>query len=179
MVQDNETYSISNVSVERTGKDAVRINWETGLKDLEVSIYVGESPHRIDTTSPAFKARGKTWADIKGLDRKVRYYFKVTPEGDNGVITAERGVSLEGSVNFRDLGGYVTRDGSRVKWGQVFRSDSLARLTAEDKSFLKQMGIKVVCDFRTKAEGAVKRTKIISLLVFPLRSSRLRDFARK
>ncbi len=152
MVQDKKASRISNVTVDRNGKDAVRISWETGFKNLEVSIYVGESPHRIDAASPAFRVRGKTWADIKELNHKARYYFLVVPQGGKSVITAERRVSLEGSVNFRDLGGYETRDGARVKWGRVFRSDSLARLTVEDQSILRQMGIKVVCDFRTKAE---------------------------
>ncbi|MCP4669405.1 MAG: tyrosine-protein phosphatase [Deltaproteobacteria bacterium] len=152
MIQDRHTPTISNVTVERTGKNRVRISWETGMKDLEVSIYVGESPDRIERTSPAFKAKGKTWADIKGLDRNARHYFLVAPQGGNSLITAERRISLEGSVNFRDIGGYETGDGARLKWGQVFRSDSLARLTAEDQSILKQMGIKVVCDFRTTAE---------------------------
>jgi len=143
MVQDKKTSRISNVTVDRNGKDAVRISWETGFKDLEVSIYVGESPHRIDSAPPAFRARGKTWADIKGLDHNARFYFLVAPQGGKSVITAERRVSLEGSVNFRDLGGYETGDGARVKWGRVFRSDSLARLTVEDQSILKQMGIKL------------------------------------
>ena len=138
MVKDKKESRISNVKAERIHKDTVRISWETGGKDIEVSISVGESPNKIDAASPVFVAKGKTWADIKGLDPNARHYFLAAPQGGKSVITAERRVSLEGSVNFRDLGGYQTRDGTRTKWGQVFRSDSLARLTAEDQSILQR-----------------------------------------
>jgi protein-tyrosine phosphatase len=67
-------------------------------------------------------------------------------------ISKERRVPLEGAVNFRDLGGYETSDGRKVKWGQVFRSDSLARLSARDQTVLRGMGIRLVCDFRTPGE---------------------------
>ena len=67
-------------------------------------------------------------------------------------ISRERRIPFKGAVNFRDLGGYETMDGRRTKWGQIFRSDSLARLTATDQTVLKGMGIRLVCDFRTPGE---------------------------
>jgi protein-tyrosine phosphatase len=69
------------------------------------------------------------------------------------VIVSERRVPLQGSVNFRDLGGYATIDGRRVKWGQLFRSDHLGRLTDRDLAVLSRMRIRQVCDFRTAAEA--------------------------
>jgi len=55
-------------------------------------------------------------------------------------------------VNFRDLGGYKTSNGKHTKWGKIFRSDNLSRLTDRDQIKLKNMNIKLVCDFRTGAE---------------------------
>lgn len=66
----------------------------------------------------------------------------------------ERLVKLEGAQNFRDLGGYPTTDGRVTKWGLVYRSDTLDRLTDEDWIKVKDLGIKVVCDFRFDAERA-------------------------
>lgn len=72
---------------------------------------------------------------------------------NNSVIHAmKQRVPLEGAVNFRDLGGYLTSQGKRIKNGRVFRSDSLARLSSPDLSKLIKMNIKTVCDFRTAAE---------------------------
>lgn len=59
---------------------------------------------------------------------------------------------LSGAVNFRDLGGYRTANGCRVKQGLVFRSDHLSRLTANDWQQLQRLGLKVVCDLRTARE---------------------------
>jgi protein-tyrosine phosphatase len=74
-------------------------------------------------------------------------------ENSAGIIAGERRLPLEGAVNFRDLGGYETTKGRRVRWGKVFRSDHLSRLTDRDIAFLQQMKIQCVCDFRTSAEA--------------------------
>lgn len=63
-----------------------------------------------------------------------------------------RVLPLEGGRNFRDLGGYPTQDGRTVKWGLLFRSGSLAKLTEADWSHLCARGVKALCDFRTSRE---------------------------
>jgi protein-tyrosine phosphatase len=143
---------ISNVTVERIDRDTLEIRWESPENDLSVSIYRGSSPVTIDYESPATIVKGGNTARISKLDPEIRYYFEVAPEGEPGVITAERLVPLQGAWNFRDMGGYQTSKGSRVKWGQVFRSDNLAHITDSDQVLLKQMGIQFVCDFRTSSE---------------------------
>ncbi|RJP89617.1 MAG: tyrosine-protein phosphatase [Desulfobacteraceae bacterium] len=67
-------------------------------------------------------------------------------------LAADRLVSMEGAVNFRDIGGYHTADGRQVKWGRVFRSDGLARLTLKDHETLRRIGLRRIFDFRTPAE---------------------------
>ncbi len=63
---------------------------------------------------------------------------------------------LEGGRNFRDLGGYPTQDGRTVKWGVIFRSGSMARLTQADWDLLSARGIRALCDFRTTREREVE-----------------------
>jgi protein-tyrosine phosphatase len=52
--------------------------------------------------------------------------------------------------NFRDLGGYPTSDGRRVRPGRLYRSDSLGKLTkdTEDWSRFLALGIATVIDLR-------------------------------
>jgi protein-tyrosine phosphatase len=95
---------------------------------------------------------GESEASISGLDPDRRYYFEVVFSDGSHTIISERRVPLEGGVNFRDLGGYQAVDGRRVRWGKVFRSDNLGRLTDRDVIYLQKMGIRIVCDFRTPAE---------------------------
>jgi predicted acylesterase/phospholipase RssA len=75
------------------------------------------------------------------------------------VRAATRVLPLEGGRNFRDLGGYETQDGQHVKWGRLFRSGALARLTPSDYDSLSAFGIRVVCDFRSRAERADEPTR--------------------
>ncbi len=63
-----------------------------------------------------------------------------------------RRLALSQAVNFRDIGGYQTRDTQTVKKGLVFRSDHLSRLTQKDQQLLQQLRFKVVCDLRTVRE---------------------------
>jgi protein-tyrosine phosphatase len=63
-----------------------------------------------------------------------------------------RCLPLEGTPNFRDMGGYVTADGRRVKWGYLFRSGQLSTLSAADLAQLGELGLDVVCDFRRSEE---------------------------
>jgi len=68
--------------------------------------------------------------------------------------TAVQAVSkgLNGAPNFRDLGGYATRDGKHVVRGLVFRSDKLSELTPADVARVKALGIRNVVDLRTVEE---------------------------
>lgn len=59
---------------------------------------------------------------------------------------------LKGASNFRDVGGYRNADGRRVRRGQVFRSDHLGGLTADDVARLQTLGIGHSLDFRGVAE---------------------------
>ncbi|MDE2006103.1 MAG: tyrosine-protein phosphatase [Rhodospirillales bacterium] len=64
-----------------------------------------------------------------------------------------RAVPLDGVSNFRDLGGWRAT-GSRVRFGRVFRSASLADMTAADAGRIAALGIRAVCDLRGRREAA-------------------------
>lgn len=66
---------------------------------------------------------------------------------------SRRVVALEGCLNFRDLGGYPTRDGRELRWGRLFRSDALHLLTPADIACLRQeIELGTVIDLRSSAE---------------------------
>jgi protein-tyrosine phosphatase len=64
----------------------------------------------------------------------------------------ERRLPLQGAVNFRDLGGYRARDGRHVRWGRIFRSDSLAELSDADVDVVAALGLRAICDLRADSE---------------------------
>jgi len=75
--------------------------------------------------------------------------------------TAEptRVFALEGGCNFRDLGGYRTRDGRELLWGKVYRTAVLSYFTAKDQPQLAQLGVRTICDLRRVDEREREPTR--------------------
>jgi protein-tyrosine phosphatase len=63
-----------------------------------------------------------------------------------------RHVRFEACFNFRDLGGYRTRDGRRLRWKTLYRSDTLHRLTPTDAEVFSALGLQTVIDLRSVTE---------------------------
>ena len=78
----------------------------------------------------------------------------------SSIVELPRDIRLEGASNLRDLGGWPTRDGRRVRRGQVFRSAALHGVTASDIAALKALGVRHVVDFRGDGERARWPTKM-------------------
>jgi protein-tyrosine phosphatase len=61
-------------------------------------------------------------------------------------------VTLDGATNTRDLGGYTTSDGKRIKGGKIYRSGTLVNLTAAGVGQLQGLGVKWSFDLRDDVE---------------------------
>ena len=77
-------------------------------------------------------------------------------------------VPLTGTSNFRDLGGYTTADGRRVRRGLVFRSAALGGLTAADRSVVATLGLRTICDLRGRHEREAAPTRVDGIALVPL-----------
>ena len=60
---------------------------------------------------------------------------------------------LKGGINFRDFGGYETDTGGRVRWGKLFRSGHLWKLSPACHARLRALELHAVFDFRVEAEN--------------------------
>ena len=135
--------------VERDAHGMLQIMWP-GVSDAEV--YQGPAPDSIDRTRPAARLEaGETRLDLPATSPR-RFYELLTPEGESSAVIAERLLPFDGAHNFRDLGGYPTRGGGRVRWGHIYRSDHLAELTPPDLGYMAGLGIRLVVDFRSDEE---------------------------
>jgi protein-tyrosine phosphatase len=65
---------------------------------------------------------------------------------------AQRHLDLRGTKNFRDLGGYRTMDGRSIRWGVLYRSDGLDKLSDRDLQRLSTLCLDRVIDFRSEFE---------------------------
>lgn len=64
----------------------------------------------------------------------------------------ERHLRLPGTINFRDMGGYRTRNGGHVRSGRLFRAGHLAHAAPAACAAIATLGIGLVCDFRIDKE---------------------------
>ncbi|WP_412989717.1 tyrosine-protein phosphatase [Pediococcus siamensis] len=70
------------------------------------------------------------------------------------VMKQERLLNIEGSVNFRELGGYRSHDGRTIKWQKLLRSGDLSRLTKQDVQKLADYGLQYDIDLRSPSEAS-------------------------
>lgn len=110
---------------------------------------------------------------LKNLLRNTKYYWKIVTndgllESDVYTFTTEdtaRFISAGNVYNVRDFGGYLTKNGKRIKQGLVFRGQEIvtedyggsdkhyANLTEEVSNlFLNELGIKKDVDLRTPGD---------------------------
>jgi protein-tyrosine phosphatase len=72
----------------------------------------------------------------------------------------QRHVALDGALNLRDIGGYLTGEGREVRRGCLYRSAELCSLTDADLDVLGRIGIGVVVDLRNQWERAARPDRL-------------------
>lgn len=113
-------------------------------------LYSGSSVDNIDFSKSIAKGDSNGTYSLNVNDTARSYFQIVTEQGS--AILAERHLPMTGGYNFRDLGGFKTTNGKYVKWGKVFRSDDLNKLTDADLKYLNSIPLISIIDFRSPSE---------------------------
>jgi protein-tyrosine phosphatase len=71
-------------------------------------------------------------------------------------------VLLQSQPNFRDLGGFPTLDGRKIKSGMLFRSGDLHSWTDEELGNLEKLNIGTIIDFRSDRERENRPDSVLS-----------------
>jgi len=144
---------VTNLQCEQTGPAEYRLSYTFTQDTNRVRILAStdaageKGMEEIETTADTSVA---VHAGAPGQ----RIYFFLQPDHGYRREVSIRHLPLEGTPNFRDLGGYETTDGKFVRWGLVYRAGVLTHLTQDDFAYLTPLRIRVVCDFRTEQENA-------------------------
>lgn len=77
-------------------------------------------------------------------------------------------LNFEGIPNFRDLGGYPTADGRRVKWGRLYRAGAFVDASDADLAGLQQLGLATFIDLRSNTEKTEEPDRLPEPLAFTL-----------
>ncbi|MDJ0977399.1 MAG: tyrosine-protein phosphatase [Erythrobacter sp.] len=131
------------------------ITWDGGASvTIEVSADPGFAKGEGEVIGE-FDGGKAAWSATGEAERR---YFLLSADSGEQERVAVRLLPLEGGRNFRDIGGYETKDGRTVKWGRVYRSGVMANLTDGDYEYLSDLGVTTVCDFREADEREAEPT---------------------
>lgn len=156
-------FDLRSCHVERTEDHGYWIQWRAPHPGQKVAVYMSEDPelyYRGDDPGEPVLVTTEQHARIANPDEDVRHYFMLETEQGEAAVLAERKLSLQGTPNFRDLGGYETAEGRRLKWGRLYRSSKLSALTENDMRYVSQLGVTLVCDFRQVIEQELEPTNL-------------------
>ena len=119
--------------------ESVTLYWSTNTQGYDLNHFVG-----------TFSSKEFDFKRVQNDNRRIYYHLEFN-DGTK-LVTGERILKIPGMYNFRDMGGYPTKDGRHVQWGLLYRGDQLYNLQDEGVEYVESLGLKSVIDFRSKGE---------------------------
>ena len=147
--------AITEATVERTDTGQLTIAWKPTPGVRVKQVTWSNDPDDVDEVLVRSVPRGVHEVTVDDPSPGARPYFALVVDQGTRAIVAERRIALEGDSNFRDLGGYHTKDGRSVRWGRIYRSGELDALTDADLATVDGLDIKLVCDLRAPSEISI------------------------
>lgn len=171
-------YNVSRVAdgtKEKSRPLPVKLEWKdnTNKQAVYTRVYVSEN---ADMSDPLTLITMEDKVSVYNLKVGVKYYWKVSAVFKDGSVTESRvaefttenecprNVYVDGSTNWRDLGGWTTKSGKKVRQGLIYRTgrlntsnidSSVAEITAEGiKEATLHLKIKTEIDLRGKSESS-------------------------
>lgn len=150
-----------------TANDApqpVVLSWDADAPG-PYTVRIGELP---DLSDARVYATDVPSLPVYNLKIGARYYWTVGDETPATFVTLDappRNLSVGGVINVRDLGGWKTSDGKRVKQGMLFRTSALDYYNEDEKvmkplvdaegiqTLKETLGVKTEIDLRVDHEG--------------------------
>ncbi|MBE6142591.1 MAG: hypothetical protein E7177_01195 [Erysipelotrichaceae bacterium] len=173
----------------------VTLTWEDSKECSSYSVMISENENM--SNSKRFFTSEKT-VDIYNLKIDTTYYWRVIQSVKDGETSSigsfktmdygPRNLYVDGVTNVRDVGGWMTSEGSRTQQGILFRGGRLnnsyptgwekggddtgytyeKEITEDGEDvYLKEMGIKTEIDFRTRDRNGYPGTTDSNENLFP------------
>jgi protein-tyrosine phosphatase len=144
--------AVTDAAVERS-EGHLRVTWAAAAGE-PIDVLVAERPD-----APISSMKLVSDDDTDGRHEiaapEGRRLFVLLRSADGGSLRiAERLVPLSAVQNFRDVGGYRTVDGKRVRWGLIYRSAELSGLKPSHAEVVEALGIRNIHDLRSNSERA-------------------------
>ena len=168
--------SLKQKGTEKSYPLPVRFIWNTDeTRDVQtVCLYLSTEPDFTKAKKISVPAE-QNQTEVYNFSAGTEYYWKVVLTGLHSTAESPLGYfrtrdevptlyRVDGITNVRDIGGWHTFDGKRVKRGMVFRGsemDTHHSLTEKGRLALRNdMGIRTDLDLREEALGLLTRSPI-------------------
>ncbi len=169
---DLDWMNLKRKGTEHSYPAPVRFRWsaEGRCGDLKLLISQDEAfAHPREISCPP----GARFADVYNLRAGQRYFWKIvssSPHAESCVFDfwtldeAPTMYHVEGLTNVRDLGGWKTLSGKRIKRGLIYRGcemDTHHTITDEGRrEMLKELGVLTDLDLRQEAVGVIDHSPL-------------------
>lgn len=157
------TVKITSVA-EKNKEGDLLLKWEVSPdQEGSINIYSSQSDSDISSFTPIKTSNitdQVTVINPSSPDIREFYILKTT-SAYSGIIS-NRIIEMNNIKNFRDIGGYFTRNDQQMKWGRVFRSGDLSSATLYDQERIRRLNIKTIVDLRSE-----RTAKKYPILVHP------------
>lgn len=146
---------VADGTVTRLSPTEVQLRW-TGATQVDVlrRSYDRSVPEQCLVTS-----HNNSSLLVKDDGIPALYVIRDVTDGSQ-IVASERIVPLTQGSNFRDVGGYRTSDGKRVRWGMIFRSGGQPQLSDRDLEIVKSLKLRRIIDLRSREERSIAPTRI-------------------
>lgn len=163
------------VLCEKDRKGNYILKWEIypEMDNVPVEIFVSDNDSVFPST-PELIANSNDYIAVVKIDSsnigkiEKRKFFQMRLGGITSGTITNRFFELDSVQNFRDIGGYLTNDNHRVRWGKVFRSGSFYKMTSHDSLELDNLRIKTSIDLKSAdvKKGVTERyTKVNNIRI--------------
>ncbi len=157
-----------NGKKEESYPEAVELSWMYG--EDEVAEFVVSISKNEDMTNSKTYTTAERKLSLYNLELATDYYWTVSVNGETSEISkfttsgdAPRFICVDGITNVRDIGGWLTEDGTRTKQGLIYRCGRLNESAdngcsviiteAGKKTMVEDLGVKTELDLRQLHTG--------------------------
>jgi rhodanese-related sulfurtransferase len=185
--ETNQPKIMGILPIDRSQPRPVEFAWERPAIEgdsLRYELQIAKDP---EFSNPyRIKDLKGTSARVPNLEIGTRYYWKVTATRQNQELAtspvsvfsthpqAPRWLSVPGITNVRDVGGWATSSGKKIRQGMVYRSSEMnshLELTDQGRDILlHQLGVRTDMDLRGEeelCEPALPGTRYINIPLQP------------
>jgi protein-tyrosine phosphatase len=150
--------TLSSAEVVRAAPDQLKVTW---ADSNPVDVYVSSRPDATVKTAKLISAADADGQHAVTETDPARSYFLLRDRRSGEVVrVAERLLPLEHGSNFRDIGGYQTTGGKRVRWGMIYRSGAMPLLSPDDVTRLRALGLVNSLDLRSDEERVLAPSRL-------------------